>query len=246
MPRPLIVAHRSLTPGAIENARSAIAVAARSGADLIELDIRLSLDRKPVILHDAFLRRSTRGRGWVRLWPSFLLYRLPLRDASDGERVMSLKSVLRVFPDGVQPALHLKDRAALPSVLNAIARHGSADRTWLWLEHPRDVSTARRRLPGLRVTLLRPAGWTPANRQRYFEEAQWVGAAGVCVPWGVIDRGLVEHAHRHQLRVFSSVERMDDVAGHAATGLDGFITDDPLATLAQLEATEAGDGLASQ
>lgn len=227
MSQPLIVAHRALTPGAAENARSAIALAAQSGADLIELDIRLTLDRQPVVLHDAFLRRSTRGRGWVRLWPSFALTRLALHDGLPGDRVASLRSILQSFPATTQPALHLKDRSALPAVLRAISRDGQPGRTWLWLEHPRDVYTATRWLPELRVTLLRPAGWMPASRQRYFEEAQWVGAAGVSVPWGVIDEGLVAHAHRHHLLVFSRLERMETLPTRIEAGLDGVITDDP-------------------
>ncbi|MDQ3658023.1 MAG: glycerophosphodiester phosphodiesterase [Chloroflexota bacterium] len=227
MTHPLIVAHRSLTPGATENARSAIAMAAQSGADLIELDIRLTIDRQPVVLHDAFLGRSTRGRGWVRLWPSFALTRLPLREAQVGDRVSSLRTILQNFPDDAQPALHLKDRAALSAVLRAVSRYGRPGRTWLWLEHPRDVYTATRRLPELRVTLLRPAGWMPHSRQSYFEEAQWVGAAGVSVPWGVVDAGLVQHAHRHHLLVFSRLERMATLESRLDAGLDGVITSDP-------------------
>ncbi len=227
MTDPLIVAHRSLTPGATENARSAIALAIQSGADLIELDVRLTLDRQPVVLHDAFLRRATRGRGWVRLWPSFALARLPLRDGGPGDRVSLLRTILMDFPTDAQPALHVKDRAALPAVLRALAPYGLPGRTWLWLEHPEDVYTATRQLPELRVTLLRPAGWMPGSRQSYFEEAQWVGASGVSVPWGVVDTFLVQHAHRHHLLVFSRLERMDTLTSRLEAGLDGVITDEP-------------------
>jgi len=236
MTDPLIIAHRSLTPGATENARSAIALAVQSGADLIELDIRLTLDRQPMVLHDAFLGRATRGWGWVRLWPSFALTRLPLSEGQAGDRVSSLRSILQDFPDDAQPALHLKERAALPTVLRTIARYGQPGRTWLWLEHPRDVYTATRQLPELRVTLLRPAGWMPSSRQSYFEEAQWVGAAGVSVPWGVVEDELVLHAHRHHLLVFSRLERMDSLTSRLETGLDGVITDDPEAVRRHLDA----------
>lgn len=239
---PLIVAHRALTPEMVENTRSAILIAAQSGADLIELDIRLTLDRKPVVLHDAFIGRSTKGRGWVRLWPSFALTRLPPRSGGPGDRVPTLRSILQTFPSDAQPALHLKDRAALPAVLKAVARHGQPGRTWLWLEDSRDVSTARRALPELRVTLLRPAGWLPGSRQAYFEEAQWVGASGVCVPWGAVDEGLIQHAHRHQLRVFSRLERMATLGSRIEAGLDGVITDDPGTVWRHLETRESGTG----
>lgn len=238
MSHPLIVAHRALTPGAAENTRSAVTLAAASGADLIELDIRLTLDRQPVVLHDAFLRRSTTARGWVRLWPSFALSRVPLREAKPGDRVPTLRAILREFPAGVQAALHLKDRAALPAVLKAVARFGEPGQTWLWLDHPRDVYTARRTLPELWVTLLRPAGWMPRSRQSYFEEAQWVGAAGVSVPWGVVDDGLIRHAHQHHLLVFSRLERMDTLASRLDAGLDGVITSDPGAVRQHLDDRE--------
>lgn len=242
MSLPLIVAHRSLTPGATENVRSAIPVAAQDGADLIELDIRLTLDRTPVVLHDACIGGATVGHGWVRLWPSFALTRLPSRAGGPGDLVPTLRAVLWEFPPEVQPALHLKDRAALPSVLKAVDRHGQPGRTWLWLENPRDVSAARHALPELRVTLLRPAGWMPGSRQAYFEEAQWVGASGISVPWGVIDDGLIEHAHQHQLRVFSRLERMDTLDSRLAAGLDGVITDDPGVVRRHLETRESGTG----
>ncbi len=242
MSLPLIVAHRSLTPGATENARSAIPVAAQNGADLIELDIRLTLDRKPVVLHDACIGGATVGHGWVRLWPSFALTRLPSRAGGPGDRVPTLRSILREFPSEAQPALHLKDRAALASVLKTVARHWIPGRTWLWLEDSRDVVTARQALPELRVTLLRPAGWMPGSRQAYFEEAQWVGASGVSVPWGVIDEGLIEHAHQHQLRVFSRLERMDTLDSRIAAGLDGVITEDPGAVGCHLETQGAVNG----
>lgn len=239
MPRPLIVAHRAMTPGATENSRLALALAATSGADLIELDIRLTLDRRPVVLHDAFLGRSTRGRGPVRLWPSFAITRLPTRGGPPRDRIAALDAVLREFPEGVQVALHLKDRAALPAVLKAISRHGEAGRTWLWLERPKDVHRATRTLPELRVTLLRPAGWLPHARQTYFEEAQWAGAAAVSVPWEVVDEGLVQHAHRHRLLVFSRLERMDTLPSRLQAGLDGVITTDPGAVLRHLDGEAA-------
>ena len=245
MTGPIVVAHRSLTPGATENARSSLQRAADAGADLIELDVRLSLDRKPMVFHDAFLGRMSRGRGWIRLWPSFLLTRLPIGAGSEQDTISSLAEILGGFPPEVEPALHLKDRAALSPVLRLLERRWNPGRAWLWLEHMDDVQKATRRLPELRCTLLRPAGWTPANRNQYFTEAQWVGAAGVSVPWGVVDEGLVTHAHQHHLRVFSVVHRMADVPTHLAAGLDGIITADPGAVRDAIDASRNADFIPS-
>lgn len=54
---PLLVAHRGGAREAPENSLEAIAHARRSGADGIELDVRLSADGVPVVFHDSDLRR---------------------------------------------------------------------------------------------------------------------------------------------------------------------------------------------
>jgi glycerophosphoryl diester phosphodiesterase len=227
MTRPLIIAHRALSPGALENAASSLARLENAGADLAEMDIRLSLDRRPFVTHDAFLRRTTRGRGWVRLWPSFALQRLPLRASTERERLAPLGRVLATMPEGLQPALHLKDRAALRPVLRTIERNGDPAQTWLWLDHAADVASAMRRLPQIRCTLLRPAGWMPGARDAYFRDAERCGAAAVSLPWGVITDELTAHAHRHGLLTFSRLEDIGILPAVIRNGLDGIITDDP-------------------
>ena len=55
---PLIIAHRGASLIAPENTLAAFALAMESGADGIELDVRLSRDGVPVVIHDATLRRT--------------------------------------------------------------------------------------------------------------------------------------------------------------------------------------------
>jgi glycerophosphoryl diester phosphodiesterase len=55
--RPLLVAHRGAPRIARENTLASIAAAARTGADWIELDVRLTADGEPVIKHDRTLHR---------------------------------------------------------------------------------------------------------------------------------------------------------------------------------------------
>jgi glycerophosphoryl diester phosphodiesterase len=234
MARPLIIAHRVLLAGAPEGAASSLRRLAEAGADLAEMDIRLSLDRRPFILHDAFLGRTTHGRGWVRLWPAFALRRIALRGSAERERMTPLSTILATMPQGLQPALHLKDRGAMRQVLRLIERHGDPARTWLWLERPEDAVAVLRRMPQLRCTLLRPAGWTPTARVDYFRDAERVGARAVSVPWGVLTTELAEHAHAHGLLVFSRQESTASVAQVVDAGIDGIITDDPIGVAEEL------------
>jgi glycerophosphoryl diester phosphodiesterase len=54
-----IIAHRGASGSAPENTIAAFERAVRQGADAIELDVRLTADGVPVVLHDATLDRTT-------------------------------------------------------------------------------------------------------------------------------------------------------------------------------------------
>lgn len=54
-----IIAHRGASGHAPENTLPAFELAAREGADAIELDVRLTADGVPVVLHDPTLERTT-------------------------------------------------------------------------------------------------------------------------------------------------------------------------------------------
>lgn len=59
----LIVAHRGASLLAPESTAAAIRVAQRSLADMIELDVQMTKDRRLVVFHDERLDRTTTGRG---------------------------------------------------------------------------------------------------------------------------------------------------------------------------------------
>jgi len=52
------VAHRGFAGSFAENSSSALAAAARAGADAIEVDVRVTSDNVPVLLHDSTLQRT--------------------------------------------------------------------------------------------------------------------------------------------------------------------------------------------
>jgi glycerophosphoryl diester phosphodiesterase len=63
---PLVVAHRGASADHPENTLVAFEAAARAGADIVELDVRLTADGVPVVLHDEELSVTTDGRGPVQ------------------------------------------------------------------------------------------------------------------------------------------------------------------------------------
>ena len=61
-----IFAHRGFSSQYPENTMTAFRKALEAGADGIELDARLTLDGKIVVMHDPSVDRTTNGKGKVR------------------------------------------------------------------------------------------------------------------------------------------------------------------------------------
>ncbi len=63
--RPWVIAHRGYSGRFPENTMAAFAAAVDAGADMIELDVGLSADGIPMVIHDETLDRTTTGSGPV-------------------------------------------------------------------------------------------------------------------------------------------------------------------------------------
>src|SRR5215472_18837798 len=61
-----VIAHRGASGTCPENTIPAFRRAAEVGAHMVELDVQLTRDGQPVVIHDWTLNRTTSGRGAVR------------------------------------------------------------------------------------------------------------------------------------------------------------------------------------
>jgi glycerophosphoryl diester phosphodiesterase len=91
----MIVAHRGASVDHPENTIEAFEGAILAGADMVELDVRMTADHVPVVLHDADVSVTTDGSGFVH---QLTLAEVKLLDASGGAggpvRVPTLAEVL--------------------------------------------------------------------------------------------------------------------------------------------------------
>ena len=63
--RPWIIAHRGYSGAAPENTLAAVDAARLVGADWIEVDLHVSADGTPIVIHDQSVDRTTDGSGQV-------------------------------------------------------------------------------------------------------------------------------------------------------------------------------------
>lgn len=92
---PTIIGHRGSPLAAPENTLASFQAAVLEGVEAVELDVRLTRDGEVVVMHDAALGRTVVGSGYVEEMDAA---RLRALDAGKGERVPTLREVLRAFP----------------------------------------------------------------------------------------------------------------------------------------------------
>jgi glycerophosphoryl diester phosphodiesterase len=172
--RPLIFAHRGASRRAPENTLAAFAAAMEVGADGVELDVHLSADGVPVVIHNARVDATTDGVGWVNDMTLDALKRLdagvPMGGEFAGETIPTLEEVLNLVGDRLLINIELKAQSRKDvdlefAVGSLVARMGLQDRVWYSSFKPYTLYTMRhlarqRRVPGVPAGLLYgPLSW---------------------------------------------------------------------------------------
>jgi glycerophosphoryl diester phosphodiesterase len=138
--RRLIIGHRGASAHAPENTIPSFKLAERAGADAIELDVRLTADEIPIVIHDATLARTTDKSHVVALetFETIQTADAGARFTRDegrtfpwrrrGIRVPSLEEVITALPD-MPFLIELKTRTAQNAVRRVLWRTGALRRS---------------------------------------------------------------------------------------------------------------------
>ena len=235
--RPVIIAHRGSSASAPENTMAAFRRAAEEGADMIELDVRMSRDGHLVVHHDRKLGRTSNGRGRV---VDLRLDELRRFDAGSwfgrsfaGERILLLEEVLEWLPSPMGLNIEVKtdgDRRGPEGYAVAIRRVlrrtgltrrvllSSFDHTFLQMAHsgtPRPDLGALVGSPGpgraRPAAIARRTGASVLILHHRFLRARWAESARDA-GMALVCYGVETRAHLRRLR---------------ARRLDGMITNNP-------------------
>ncbi|GKU79890.1 glycerophosphodiester phosphodiesterase family protein [Paenibacillus sp. L3-i20] len=162
------VAHRGWSSRAPENTMSAIRLAFEApDIDWIEIDVQLSKDGVPVVIHDYTLRRTTNGRGEVRKWTAAELASLDagnwFSQKYQGEAIPTLDTVLKEYGGRCKLNIELKtDGIRYPmieeKVLERIYAYGATKDVVLTSFHMGTLGRIRKLSKGIRTGLILD-GW---------------------------------------------------------------------------------------
>lgn len=186
---PLVIAHRTCPRDAPENSIAGIEHARRRGADAVEMDVRLSSDGVPILLHDRWLTRTARRPFRV---DRMTVQELRRRRTRGNGRIPTLAEGLAALGPTMKVALDVKDPAAAAAVVAEIRNQDLHDRVLFWSQHEAAVRFAGSRAPELEIAVLRDAKGHD-QLERLLGDAASFGATAVSVHWSQVNRDL---AHR--------------------------------------------------
>lgn len=129
--RPLVIGHRGNSSSAPANTIESMRQAIELGVDMIELDVRMSKDGIPVLIHNDTVDETTNGRGAVS---SFTLAQLKELDAGSwkdkryaNEKIPTLAEALEFAKGKVYLSLDLKDESVIVQMINDIHNANMSD-----------------------------------------------------------------------------------------------------------------------
>jgi len=236
--RVLAIAHRGDSMHLPENTALSIRAGFDAGADLVEVDVRLSHDGVPIIFHDDTLERTTSGRGLpealtfgefkaldVGLWKGARFRGTP--PLSFAEAMTAARGRGRLYLD-------IKD-AGLAEPIGGILRRLDidVDQVLVGVGTSEEVAEFHRYLPGVQVVRLidTPQQWPADLFTRFKQEGLWGIELGDDFP-----AGLMGEAVAHDLPLLAyTVNDAATMARLVEQGVSGIETDDPALLVSVLE-----------
>jgi glycerophosphoryl diester phosphodiesterase len=225
-----IIAHRGASAYEPENTLRAFQRAIDMGATMIELDVHLSRDGHPVVMHDADVSRTTNGTGQLGELSLAEIQRL---DAGLGERVPTLAQVIDLVRGRAQLYIELKGQQTPAAVVKALRQMDFCDQAIAGSFYPWLPQRVKFLEPALRTSVLIAArdrqadflGWALAVEADYVHPC-WEHASPV--PHELLTPELVAGLRRHGLGIVVwHEERPEELRELVKLDVDGICTNTP-------------------
>lgn len=228
-----IIAHRGASLKWPENTMIAYKQALRDGADGIELDLHLSKDKVPVVIHDETVDRTTDGYGFVKDYDVSDLKKLSAgrwkgwkyRKADIPTFVEVLEWIRYTQLDLV---IELKNnlfpyKGLEKMALELIEKYGMLDRTIFSSFNHDSLRTVKK--------LNKEADIAPLYTKPIHDPARFaksIGASGMHPYFRITNENLVKDLHEEGIKVRPfTVNSPHFMSSLLNWGVDGIITDDP-------------------
>lgn len=227
---PLVISHAAYKGAAPENTLAGVRAAVALGVDGIEIDVQCSLDRVPVLMHDATVERTTDGAGPVA---RLTLAQLRAFDAAGasfggafaGECIPTLAETLDLTRGRCLLVVEIKGVGIERDVLNVIGAFPSD--VMVWSFRSETVARIRDLAPLIPCVQLLP-DFAQAAAEHYLACALRAGLQGVSVHHPAVSEELTHAAALRGLSVYSwTADEPAEQQRLAAAGVTGIVSNVP-------------------
>ncbi len=231
-PYVLVIGHACAAGEAPANTLAGVRACLDCHAEAMEIDVQLSSDGVPVLMHDDTVDRTTNLSGPVR---ELSLAQLQAADAGEGEPVPTLDQVLTLVAGRLTVMCELKatpgapeqDQANVDAVVEVIRRHSAESWSAIQSFNPDMVQRARATEPRISAAIITgPVAGEQVDR--LLGGLMKRDAQAISVEHSAVDRALMEKAKRRQVTVWTwTADTPADWERVVAAGVDGVITNVP-------------------
>ncbi len=233
MVRTFVIGHAGAGGEAPENTLAGVRACLAAGVEGMEIDVQISRDGVPILLHDTTLDRTTGLRGPLL---AFSLAELQAADAGGGEPVPSLAQVLDLVDGAFTVMIELKvdydteavDLPLLDGVLAAIRKRSAESWCGLHSFHPGIVAAARERAPEISAAIISIPVQGPAGLERLIRATLRRNAQAISLEHRAITAETVRKVKARQLSLWAwTADSPADWDRLIDAGVDGIITNVP-------------------
>lgn len=233
-----LIAHRGASGHAPENTLIAVRRAIEMRAEMVEVDILLSKDGIPVLLHDPSLDRTTNGKGVVS---DLTVDELKLLDAGSwfdiqfaGEQIPTVDELLTLCMGKMALNLEIKTQAVtdileggvVEKVVELVRKHGMERKVILSSFDPRAIIQLKAIAPDIAGAILYDSSLY--NNAHPVDIVAKLGADAFNCNWRQVRASLVDSLHQAGVQVNVYTVNADTLMHKMLDmGVDGIFTDYP-------------------
>ncbi|MEM7030100.1 MAG: glycerophosphodiester phosphodiesterase family protein [Chloroflexota bacterium] len=228
--RPFLrIGHRGASAYAPENTLASFIKAAELGANMVELDVQLSADGIPVIIHDAELSRSTNGQGQVA---DYSLAELKQLDAGQGEQIPTLQEAIDCcLSHHLGLYIELKSGAAISTTVELIQSRRLYSHVIIGSFRPDWVAQVKHLAPQIETSILFGAVHLDPVKLAQAIQADYVHPCwekAVPAPHVLLTPEWVTQVRAANLGIICwHEERITEIMALKSIGVDGICSDTP-------------------
>ncbi len=190
----LVLGHRGCAGLEPENTILSFKKAIDIGVDLIEFDVRMTKDRKLVVIHDLTVDRTTNGKGFVK---DLTFNEIKKLDAGKGEKIPSLEEALDFLKDKKPKiVIEIKEVEAIEDALKIVKKMKIEEKVMIVSFYPEALKKVKEIDSKIETGFLfkiEPRNWLKIAKEI---KADYIGAH-----FSLIDENFVKICHKNNFKI---------------------------------------------